>query len=97
MEAPEATLDPFRTVSLGFSVNSGNLQPGTLGEEHYCPRLGFAQVVGGHVYSCNYWNEKQRGAQPRLSSQGGMHGSRRTTSRKKRTRHGRPPRGKRTR
>ena len=24
MEAPEAALDPFRTVSLGFSVNRGN-------------------------------------------------------------------------
>src|SRR5215218_6596614 len=50
MEAPEAALDPFRTVSLGSSVNSGDLQPGTLGEEHYCPRLGFAQVADGYVY-----------------------------------------------
>ena len=37
---------------------SGNLPSGTLGEEHYCPRLGFAQFAGGHVCSSNYWNEK---------------------------------------
>src|SRR5829696_3720613 len=45
---------PFSDSFSSSSVNSGDLQPGTLGEEHYCPRLGFAQVADGYVYVCNY-------------------------------------------